>query len=292
MAVPLSVIGAAIGGCNIDAFLPTEKAKAALDASLMSTLYPYAIRGALWYQGETNIYLGEVEEYGQKMRRLYDRWSEKFANPKLSFYYVQLAPFARGNKVVHKNKDGTTRSVVAYDTEFPRFLCVQAAFAKEEPNAAMTVVNDVGCVGDIHPNEKWIVAKRLALHALRRDYGFDGVEDCSPEPSSVTAVSNVVTVSFAHAKSLYAYQRGQRFSASLPFELAGADGVWRPARVLNFMTTGGMSAGTITNNFVELSSPDVAAPKSVRYAWKLPWTGSLYNEVNLPLGTFEREVER
>ena len=291
LGVPVGVIVAAAGGCNIDAYIPSIKSDSNLDGYLLADLYPYALRGALWYQGETNIYLGEVVEYGPKMRLLYDRWREKFANPKLSFYYVQLAPFARGNRVTHKEKDGTTR-VVDYDTRFPRFLGVQAAFEKEEPNAAMTVVNDLGCVGDIHPNEKWLVAKRLALHALRRDYGFSGIEDCSPEPMRATAVSNVVEVTFGHAKSLYAYQRGQRFSPDLPFELAGTNGVWRPARVLNFLTGRSMCEGTITNNVIALSSPDVTEPVAVRYAWKLPWTGAVYNEVNLPLGTFERKVER
>ena len=291
LGIPVGVIVAAAGGCNIDAYIPSIKSDSNLDGYFLADLYPYALRGALWYQGETNIYLGEVEEYGPKMRLLYDRWREKFANPNLSFYYVQIAPFARGNKVTHKEKNGTTR-VVDYDTRFPRFLGVQAAFEKEEPNAAMTVINDLGCVGDIHPNEKWLVAKRLALHALKRDYGFSGIEDCSPEPTRATAVSNVVEVAFGHAKSLYAYQRGQRFSPDLPFELAGTNGVWRPARVLNFLTGRSMCEGTITNNVIALSSPDVTEPVAVRYAWKLPWTGSVYNEVNLPLGTFERKVER
>ena len=277
LGIPVGVIVAAVGGCNIDSFLPDLKPASNLDRYLLDGVYPYAVRGALWYQGETNIYLGEVGEYGVKLRSLYDRWRTNFENPKLSFYYVQLAPFARGGD---------------YDTRFPRFLCLQAAFEREEPNAAMTVINDLGVVGDIHPNEKWLVAKRLALHALRRDYGFANVEDCSPEPIRATAVSNVVTVVFDHAKTLYAYQRGQRFSPNLPFELSGADGVWKPAKVLNFLTGKSMCEGTITNNVIELTSPDVAAPTAVRYAWKLPWTGSVYNEVNLPLGTFMREVLR
>jgi len=94
------------------------------------------------------------------------------------------------------------------------------------------------------------------------------------------------------AQSLYAYQRGKTFSPNLPFELAGADGVWHPARVLNFLTGKSMCEGTVTNNVLDLSAPGVAAPTAVRYAWNLPWTGSVYNEVNLPLGTFERKVER
>ena len=290
LGVPVGVVVAAVGGCNIDSFLPGLNAKVAdLDGSLLKGVYPYGIRGAVWYQGETNIYLGEVDAYGGKMRMLYDRWSEMFANPRLSFYYVQLAPFARG-KVTHKNADGTSRTF-DYDEAFPRFLRVQAAFEKAETNAAMTVINDLGCIGDIHPNEKWLVAKRLALHALRRDYGFDRVEDRSPEAVSATASSNVVKVAFAHAKALYAYQRGQRFSPDLPFELAGAGGVWHNARVLNFVPRKAMNDGTIADDFILLEAPGVAEPKAVRYAWKKPWAGVVYNEVDLPLGTFEMDVK-
>ena len=75
------------------------------------------------------------------------------------------------------------------------------------------------------------------------------------------------------------------------FELTGTNGVWRPARVLNFLKGKSMSDGSITNNVVVLSAPGVDEPAAVRYAWRQPWTGSLYNEVDLPLGTFERRIK-
>ena len=290
LGVPVGVVVAAVGGCNIDSFLPSLKHPTNLDARQFTGVYPYSLRGAVWYQGETNIYLGETDEYAGKLRQLYDRWRDMFANPGLRFYYVQLAPFARG-KVKHKKDDGTEWTF-DYDAAFPKFLCVQAEFEKSEPNAAMTVINDLGCIGDIHPNEKWLVAKRIALHALKRDYGFDGVEDCSPEPTCATAVSNVVKVSFGHAKSLYAYQRGQRFSPDLPFELAGADGAWRHARVLNFGPKNWDASGVINGDFIELAADGVDAPAKVRYAWNRPWTGVVYNDVDLPLATFEMDVTR
>ena len=286
LGVPVGVVVAAVGGCNIDSFLPALGRQPDLDSRLLREVYPYALRGAVWYQGETNVYLGETDEYGGKLRALYDRWREMFANPGLRFYYVQLAPFARG-KVTHKRDDGSEWTF-DYDEAFPKFLRVQAAFEKSEPNAAMTVINDLGCVGDIHPNEKWLVAKRLALHALRRDYGFSGVEDCSPEPLCATASSIV----FGHAKGLYAYQRGQKFSPDLPFELAGADGVWRHARVLNFVPRKWPNDGVIAGDFVELAADGVDAPTKVRYAWQRPWTGVVYSDVDLPLATFEMDVTR
>lgn len=288
--VPVGVVVAAVGGCNIDSFLPGLGNPSDLDARLLRDVYPYSLRGAVWYQGETNVYLGEVDEYGGKLRALYGRWRDMFENPGLRFYYVQLAPFARG-KVTHKRGDGIEWSF-DYDEAFPRFLCVQSAFEKAETNAAMTVINDLGCVEDIHPNEKWLVAKRLALHALRRDYGFDGVEDCSPEPLCATASSNVVKVAFRHAKGLYAYQRGRRFSPVLPFELAGADGEWRHADVLNFVPRAWPHDGGIAGEFIELSAAGVDSPAKVRYAWRRPWTGAVYNGADLPLATFELEVTR
>ena len=289
LQVPVGVVVAAAGGCNIDAFLPSLDGS--LDRHFLGRFYPYSMRGAVWYQGETNVYLGETEAYGEKLRQLYDRWRTNFENRDFRFYYVQLAPFQRG-KVTHKQKDGTSRTF-DYDALFPEFLCVQAAFEKTEPNAAMTVVNDLGIVHDIHPNEKWLVARRLALHALKRDYGYAGVEDRSPEPMSATAGTNgLVRIAFDHAKRLYVYQRGSHFKPDAPFELAGADGVFRPAKIVNYLPRKSMCEGTITNNVIELSAADVTDPKRVRYAWTCPWTGCVYSDVDLPLGTFLMDVER
>ena len=277
--VPIGVIVAAVGGSNIDDW----QTGGSLDRMKLAEVCPYALRGALWYQGETNLYLGETDAYRAKLRRLYDGWRARFENPSFRFDLVQLAPFARGT---YRLKDG---SAFDYDAAFPRFLQAQAAFADGEPNATLTVINDLGAVHDIHPNEKARVAKRLALHALRRDYGRTWIEDQSPRPAAVTAEGDRLTVSFSHAKSLYVYQRFAAFRAQdVPFELAGADGAYRPAAIVNWANLpGGMREGMITNAFVVLRAPGLAAPQKVRYAWKYPWTGCVYNEVNLPLGTFE-----
>ncbi len=282
--VPIGVIVAAVGGSNIDDW----QAGGYLDKIRLAEICPYALRGALWYQGETNLYLGETDAYQAKLRRLYDGWRARFENPSFRLDLVQLAPFARGTYLL---KDGTAFD---YDAAFPRFLQAQAAFVDGEPNATLTVINDLGTVHDIHPNEKERVAKRLALHALRRDYGRDWIEDQSPRPSAVTVDGDRLTVAFSHAKSLYAYQRFSAFSArDVPFELAGADGAYRPAEIVNWAKLpGGMREGMITNAFVILRAPGLAAPQKVRYAWRYPWTGCVYNEVNLPLGTFEVSIHQ
>jgi sialate O-acetylesterase len=160
-----------------------------------------------------------------------------------------------------------------------------------DPRAAMTVVNDIGCVEDIHPNEKWLVARRLLLHALKRNYGFEGVEDSSPLALSATADGSRVKVVFSNAKSLYVYARGKAFSKSLaPFEIAGPDGVFKPAQISNFSSEKGFGRGLIDSSEIVLSAPGVKEPVAVRYAWQKPWTGCVYNEADLPMGTFLIEV--
>ena len=270
--VPIGLLVSAVGGSNIDSWNPANGEKANLFRHV-SSIMPYSLRGVIWYQGETNVREGDL--YREKMHRLYNGWAEAFGSPGMSFYYVQLAPHDYGK---------------GSETFFPQFLEAQARFERENPHAAMVVINDTGSLYDIHPNKKLIVAKRLALHALKRDYDFPGVEDSSPKLRTATAVSNTVELVFDHASRLYIYHDDAdgRKTLELPFEVAGTNGVWRPARVLNVHTGVGSWAkyGNIYSNTVIVASREVAEPVSVRYAWTKPWRNWLYNQVDLPLGTF------
>jgi len=280
LEIPVGVVVAASGGSNIDSWNPSEGEKANLHRAMIVDFAPYAIRGVLWYQGETN--LREEGAYLPKLRQLYRGWRSLFGIPDLPFHYVQLAPYAYG-----KDKDGVDR-----DPSFPKFLVAQAAFEKEEPNASMVVINDIGNVTDIHPGNKWLVAKRLALPALKRCYGRTQIEDHSPVPVRATAVSNVVDIAFDHAKTLYVYNPNERFDLSVPFELAGDDGTWHPAIIVNFARRDWTRHGNVDTNVLSLVAADVSRPMKVRYAWRRPWKGIVYNQVNLPLGTFEADVMR
>lgn len=275
--VPIGLIVASAGGSNIDQWNPANGAKANLYMRSIRNLAPFTVRGAVWYQGETNVREGDL--YRTKLHQLYDGWSAALDSPGMSFYYVQLAPFDYGKGA---------------DVFFPTFLEVQARFEKENPNAAMTVINDTGAVHDIHPNTKWIVAKRLALHAFKRDYAFPDVEDSSPTLRSVSAVSNTVELVFDHAKRFYIYHdtpEGKK-TFDLPFEVAGADGEWKPARVMNIAKKCSWAqSGNIYSNTLIVASAAVNKPVRVRYAWKNPWHSWLYNHVDLPLATFSAEVK-
>ena len=227
---------------------------------------PFAMRGFIWYQGCSNA--KDYTRYATVMHALYNGWSKCFENPDLKLYFVQLAPW------------GTP--IIPYIQE------AQAQFVAEEKNAAMAVINDLGNLHDIHPNEKELVAKRLALHALKRDYGFTKIEDCSPTLKDWKVEGDKFVLSFNHAKGLYVYNQDR--SLANGFEIAGEDGNFKPAKIVNAVASkrnGKPSyGGTLEGAKVVVAAEGVKAPKKLRYLYSSPWFGSIYNEVNLPLGAF------
>ena len=232
---------------------------------------PYAARGMIWYQGEAND--AEAFDYVPKMHALYKGWSAWFENPSFRLYFAQLA------------------SISANSFDFQR---AQERYAQEEPNAAIAILADVGNPSDIHPNEKELVARRLAAHALRRDYGFASVRDESPRYAGCVADGTNLVVRFENAERMYVYN--QSFSADAPFEVAGEDGVFRKATIAN-LRMGRWSNGRefVSGNIepgdkIVLVSKDVPKPVKVRYLFNKPWKGTVYNESNLPLGPFLGEV--
>ena len=227
---------------------------------------PFALRGFIWYQGCSNS--GQYDRYATVMHALYNGWSKRFENPDLKLYFVQLAPW--GTPII------------------PHIQEAQATFAAEEKNAALAVINDLGNLHDIHPNEKELVAKRLALHALKRDYGFDKIEDCSPVLKDWKVEGEQFVLTFDHAKSFYVYNPDR--SLANGFEIAGADGVFKPAKILNAVGSkrNGKTtySGVLDGAKIVVSAEGVKEPKKLRYLYSSPWFGSIYNEVNLPLGAF------
>ena len=287
IGIPVGLVGVYRGATGIDSWTPCdgecEPTKDRDDCqpgvfwnTVVNPWTPFAVRGMIWYQGEHDS--GEAAAYPAKLRRLYDGWRKRFENTNLSFYYSQLCSW--GNDIA-------------------AFQEAQARFEREEPNAAIAIINDVGNQTDIHPNVKEPVGRRLALHAIRRDYGrefgFDHVQDNSPSVVSATVVEAEVVLSFCNAKSLYLYNRD--FSASNGFELAGIDGKWKPASIRNLIvekSQGGAKAmypGQIVGTTVRLSADGVERPVKVRYLHARPWIGNLYNEVNLPLGAFQMSLD-
>ena len=279
--VPVAVVGAYEGGTPINAWTPQAGetrnatscvAPGVLFNELVGPWCPYAIRGLLWYQGCYDA--PHAELYTAKMHRLYDGWAAKFGQPDLPLLFAQLAPW--------------------WSPDVPRIQEAQARFAAEQPNAAMAVINDVGNFHDIHPHEKSTVAKRLALHALKRFYGFTDIEADSPTLRSWKVENGAFHLAFDHAKSLHLYNAD--FSVSNGFEIAGADGRFVPATIDNLVVSTNFwkkpeYRGLLKGEGLIVRADGVPAPCRLRYLHSAPWRGNIYNEVNLPLGAFHIDAD-
>lgn len=292
LKVPVGLLGAWVGATDIetwipDCTLPPPPGRETRDGQKPSQYHngkvapvaPYALRGAIWYQGESNTASPEViAGYGARMRALLDGWRRVFENPRLKLYFCQVCPW--GSPLV------------------PLMQEEQARFARSEPDAGMAVLCDVGNLHDIHPNEKQVPGLRLALLALKRDYGFGDIVADSPELRSWRVEGGRFVLSFDHVEKWSAYDpdwrtaRDPARSAEYGFEVAGADGVWRPAQIGNWRPTRGESSGLaeyrgqIDGRDLVVWSDGVKEPKRLRYLHSRPWRGFLMNEAGLPLGAF------
>ena len=301
--VPIGIVDASWGGTNIDAWTPRAgyegcdksiqavadyPVKATWDEKtdrrgpissacqqptvlfngMVASWTPMAMRGFIWYQGCHNN--GESSLYCAKLHALYNGWSRTFANPDLKLYVVQLAPWKQN---------------------WMGICMAQTKFASEQANAALAVTADVGNFDDIHPNDKEVVAKRLAVHALKRDYGFAIPEDDSPVVRSAQFGNDgVVTVDFAHVRNWYVYAPNRSRDAA--FEVAGTNGVWTAAKIVNYRKGKDKAGDPVDTDYIDgariaVKADSVTMPVKVRYMGKPCTAGTLYNEASLPLGPFE-----
>ncbi len=228
--------------------------------AMIAPLEPYAMRGVLWYQGETNA--GRAYQYRQAMPLLITDWRQKFGQ-ELSFYIVQLSSYGPNQ---NSNKGSGWAELREAQT-----------MTLSLPKTGMAVTTDVGNPNDIHPTNKQDVGHRLALNALKLDYGQD-INYSSPMFEKVNFEGDKATVTFNHvadglsAKDAYGYLKG--------FEIAGADKVFHYAK-----------AEISEKNAVVVSSPDVPQPVAVRYGWAdSPVDANLFSSDGLPANSFRTDT--
>jgi sialate O-acetylesterase len=216
----------------------------------------YAIKGALWYQGETDSDAKRAPSYHRVFSTLISDWRQQWGEGDFPFFFVQISSFgstAPGWPVV---RDAQRRTLALRNT-------------------GMAVTVDVGTPGNVHPPDKQTVGNRLALAARATVYG-EKLEYSSPEFLQATTESGAMRVWFTHAEGLTA--RGQDVGG---FELAGDDHAFVPA------TAKIEKVGD--HETVLVSAPKVSFPRYVRYDWSGVVTTFLYNDAGLPAGTFTSE---
>ena len=217
---------------------------------------PFAMRGAIWYQGCNNVTDGGL--YLWKLRALHTGWKKAFENPHFRLYIVQLAPYIYNKR----NRE-----------DLPRLCETQQIYADSEPDAALVTIGDVGNLRDIHPSDKSQVGRRLVLQALKRDYGRD-VKCESPRLRECKCEPDRLVLSFDNVESWRKLGEGE----DVNFEIGDAGGGFKPATV------------EIDGDKLVVSSPKVRNPRMVRYMWRHDRTASLANEEGLPLGPFRHDT--
>ena len=231
---------------------PTEPT--CLYNSRIYPIVPFAMRGAIWYQGESNM--GEAMLYYEKMKALISGWRNVWNNESISFYFVQLAPFRN----------------YAID-ELPRLWQAQTESLKI-PNTGMAVISDIGNIEDIHPRNKRDVGKRLALWALAKNYGRKDIVFSGPIYKSMKTIEDKIEISFDYVGDGLATRDGKEPDW---FEIAGKDKQFHPAKA------------QIAGNRIIVSSEKVASPAAVRFAWDNIAEPNLMNKNGLPASSFRTD---
>jgi sialate O-acetylesterase len=248
---------------------------------MVAPVVPYAIKGTIWYQGESNA--GRSARYRTDFPLLINDWRKQWNEGDFPFYFCQLA-----NYMGKKNVPGESGWAELREAQ---------SLTLKLPHTGQAVLIDIGESEDIHPRDKQDVGERLALIALAQDYG-KSVVFSGPVYDSMKAESGniILTLSFKHtegglvAKPLpatYLVKSQSHETAPLVrnspnselegFAICGADKqwVWADAK--------------IAGNNVLVWSDKVAAPVAVRYAWSDNPTCNLYNGAGLPASPFRTD---
>ncbi|GAB3823270.1 sialate O-acetylesterase [Hymenobacter jeollabukensis] len=222
---------------------------------MVTPLAPYAVKGVIWYQGESNT--KAPKEYLPLMTSLIGDWRRTWQQPNLPFLYVQLANF------MAVKPQPTESSWAELRDQQRRTLAV--------PHTGMAVAIDLGEWNDIHPLDKATVGHRLALQAEREAYG-EKVEASGPLYQGMKVSGNKVTLSFTELGGGLVAKGGGELKQ---FAIAGADQQWQWAQA------------RIEGDKVVVWSEQVPNPVAVRYAWAdNPEGANLYNKAGLPASPF------
>jgi len=227
---------------------------------MIAPLTPFAIKGAIWYQGESNA--DHPEEYKLLLTTLIRDWRARFGSGDFPFYIVQLAAY--------QAPDTTPQSG---DGSWATQRESQAYVARTVGHSGYSVTTDIGS-GDIHPKNKQDVGKRLALLALANDYG-QKIESSGPSVRSMKIEGDAIRLTLDHAEGGLTLE-GDKNNV---FVIAGEDKKWAWA------------TPTIDGNTLVLRSPEVKTPVAVRFAWSNYPRGNVFNGAHLPMAPYRSDAQ-
>ena len=227
-------------------------------------LIPYAIRGAIWYQGESNLRDGM--NYHRKMKALIHGWREVWEQGEFPFYFVQLAPF-NYDRIAAQRRQNRNPFLL------PKIWEAQTA-TLAVPNTGMAVITDVSNLRNIHPRNKQAVGLRLALWALAKTYGKDDLVYSGPLYKSMTVEGSTIRISFDHVGSGLMSRDDEPLTW---FQIAGEDKQFVEAVAV-------VDGGTVV-----VSSDTVQSPVAVRFGWHQNAEPNLANKEGLPASPFRTD---
>lgn len=244
---------------------PPHWKPAELYYGMIAPLIPYAIHGAIWYQGESNA--GRAHQYRTLFADMVRNWRRDWAQGDFTFLQVQLAPWDKGKK---RSMEEITAA--PGDSDWAELREAQMLVTKVLPKVGAVVITDVGDKDDIHPVKKEAVGARLALAARGIAYG-EKIVHSGPTYRSMKIDSDKIVLRFDNVGSGLEARDGELQG----FAIAGADQkfVWAKA--------------SIDGDKVIVSSPEVPQPVAVRYGWADYPVVNLWNKNGLPASPFRTD---
>ncbi|TDW49160.1 sialate O-acetylesterase [Flavobacterium sp. 270] len=284
--VPIGMISAAVPGSRIEPWIQTSKMEVLIQMknekmldkpntddgkpgkfydTMIQPLIPFALKGFLWYQGESSCFLNENISYTYKFKTLIESWRSDWNDKKMPFYFVELAPYSYS----------TTKDEHPHTTEsLPEFWEAQELALHIKNTGRIAITDLVDSIPDLHPGYKWEVGRRLSLLAANKTYGQKKIVCSGPVYEKMKTTGQSIVITFKSIGSGLASRDGKPLNW---FCIAGTDGKFAPAKA------------EIKGNQVVLTAVEVPHPISARFGWNETAKSNFINKEGFPAVPFRTD---